>query len=147
MIRRADMDREGSAPSSLLNSAASNADASTPAATIAAEAAAMIAKSFPGRRPAPATIVIFGAAGDLTKRLVVPALYNLVRGGKLPEGFALIGIDRNDETTEAWRGNLTSMIQAFARASGGERHAVDRSEARRGGQESAYTGRREGGRD
>jgi len=57
-------------------------------------------------------MVIFGAAGDLTKRLVVPALYNLVRGGKLPEGFAMIGIDRNDETTEAWRGNLTNMIQA-----------------------------------
>ncbi|HKF12099.1 MAG TPA: glucose-6-phosphate dehydrogenase [Xanthobacteraceae bacterium] len=119
------MDREGSAPSSLLNSAASRGDASTPAATIAAEAAATIAKSFPGRRPAPATMVIFGAAGDLTKRLVVPALYNLVRGGKLPEGFILIGIDRNDETTEAWCGNLTNMIQAFARAGGGERQALD----------------------
>jgi len=125
MVRRADMDREGSAPSSLLNSAASRGDASTPAATIAAEAAATIAKSFPGRRPAPATMVIFGAAGDLTKRLVVPALYNLVRGGKLPEGFILIGIDRNDETTEAWCGNLTNMIQAFARAGGGERQALD----------------------
>src|SRR5262249_32123082 len=119
MVRRADMDREGSAPSSLLNSAASRGDASTPAATIAAEAAATIAKSFPGHRPAPATMVICGAAGDLTKRLVVPALYNLARGGKLPEDFALIGIDRNDETTEAWRGNLTRMIEAFAR--GGER--------------------------
>src|SRR5262249_19662744 len=84
-----------------------------------AEAAATIAKSFPGRRPAPTTMVVFGAAGDLTKRLVAPALYNLVRGGKLPEGFALIGIDRNDETTEAWCGNLTNMIQAFARAGGG----------------------------
>jgi len=118
------MDREGSAPS-LLNSAAPRGDASTPAATIAAEAAATIAKSFPGRRPAPVTMVIFGAAGDLTKRLVVPALYNLVRGGKLPEDFALIGIDRNDETTEAWCGNLTNMIQAFARAGGGERQAFD----------------------
>src|SRR5258708_7261293 len=83
------------------------------------------ANHFPGRRPAPATMVIFGAAGDLTKRLVVPALYNLVRGGKLPEGFAMIGIDRNDETTEAWRSNLTNMIQAFARAGGGERQALD----------------------
>src|SRR5436190_3841607 len=116
------MERESSAPSSLLNGATSLADASRPAA--ATEAAAVIAKSFPGRRPAPATMVIFGAAGDLTKRLVVPALYNLVRGGKLPEGFAMIGIDRNDETTEAWRGNLTNRIQAFARA-GGERQALD----------------------
>src|SRR5262245_17700778 len=125
MVRRADMDREGSAPSSRLNCATSPGEASTPAATIAAEAAATIAKSFPGRRPAPATMVIFGAAGDLTKRLVVPALYNLVRGGKLPEGFALIGIDRNDETTEAWCGNLTNMFQAFARAGAGERRALD----------------------
>ena len=119
------MDREASAPSSLLNSAASHGDASTPTATIAAEAAATIAKSFPGRRPAPAIMVVFGAAGDLTKRLVVPALYNLVRGGKLPEGFALIGIDRNDETTQAWCSNLTNMIQAFARAGAGERRALD----------------------
>src|SRR5262249_25228660 len=105
MVRRADMDREGSAPS-LLNSAAPRGDASTPAATIAAEAATTIAKSFPGRRPAPATLAIFGAAGDLTKRLVVPALYNLVKSGKLPEEFTLIGVDRNDESTEAWRQNL-----------------------------------------
>src|SRR5437588_1976079 len=116
------MERESNAPSSLLNRATSVADASRSAA--ATEAAATIAKSFPGRRPAPATMVIFGAAGDLTKRLVVPALYNLVRGGKLPEDFALIGIDRNDESTEGWRQNLTSMIQAFARA-GGERQAFD----------------------
>src|SRR5262249_36372658 len=119
MVRRADMDRDGSAPSTLLNSATSSGDASRPATTIAAATAATIAKKLPGRRPAPATLAIFGAAGDLTKRLVVPALYNLVRGGKLPGEFTLIGIDRNDESTEAWRQNLTSMIEAFARAGGG----------------------------
>src|SRR5437899_12715211 len=86
-----------------------------------ADAAAGVAKSLHARLPSPATLTIFGAAGDLTKRLVVPALYHLVRGGKLPEDFALIGIDRNDESTEAWRQNLTSMIEAFARAGGGER--------------------------
>ena len=37
------------------------------------------------RQALPATMTIFGAAGDLTKRLVVPALYNLVRAGRLPE--------------------------------------------------------------
>src|SRR5438034_9289686 len=89
--------------------------------TMAAQTAASVANSLSGRRAPPATMVIFGAAGDLTKRLVVPALYHLVRGGKLPEDFALIGIDRNDESTEAWRQNLTSMIEAFARAGGGER--------------------------
>src|SRR5262249_49425073 len=105
MVRKADMDRKGSTPSSLLNSATSPGGGSRPATTIAAESAATIAKSFPGRRPSAATMVIFGAAGDLTKRLVVPALYNLVRGGKLPKDFAVIGVDRNDESTEAWRQN------------------------------------------
>jgi glucose-6-phosphate 1-dehydrogenase len=44
-------------------------------------------------RPAdPCALVIFGATGDLTKRLVVPALYNLSRSKVLPEQFALIGV-------------------------------------------------------
>src|SRR4029077_6888018 len=38
----------------------------------------------------PCALVIFGATGDLTKRLVVPALYNLSRSKVLPEQFALI---------------------------------------------------------
>jgi glucose-6-phosphate 1-dehydrogenase len=82
-----------------------------------ADAAATIAKKFRDHRLSSAVITIFGAAGDLTKRLIVPALYNLVRGGKLPEGFAIIGVDHNDETTEAWRQSLAEMMQAFARAS------------------------------
>jgi glucose-6-phosphate 1-dehydrogenase len=91
--------------------------------TIAADAAETVAKSFPARRPAPATITIFGAGGDLTKRLVVPALYNLVRAGMLPDGFAIIGVDHNDQTTEGWCQNLTEMMQAFTRSAG--REAID----------------------
>ena len=41
----------------------------------------------------PCAMVIFGAGGDLTKRLVMPALYNLARTKVLPEKFALIGVD------------------------------------------------------
>ena len=41
----------------------------------------------------PCAMVIFGAGGDLTKRLVVPALYNLARSGQLSEGFQLVGVD------------------------------------------------------
>jgi glucose-6-phosphate 1-dehydrogenase len=91
--------------------------------TIAADAAETVAKSFPARRPAPATITIFGAGGDLTKRLVVPALYNLVRARMLPDGFATIGVDHNDQTTERWCQNLTEMMQAFTRSAG--REAID----------------------
>ncbi len=71
----------------------------------------------------PATLVIFGANGDLTKRLVVPALYNLVRAGMLPEGFSVIGVDHGDRTTEAWRQSLTQMMQSSTLAGGGEFHA------------------------
>ena len=45
----------------------------------------------------PCAMVIFGAAGDLTKRLVVPALYNLVAAGRLPDGFRLVGVDLADQ--------------------------------------------------
>jgi glucose-6-phosphate 1-dehydrogenase len=53
-----------------------------------------------GRQSQSATLMIFGAGGDLTKRLVVPALYRLVQARKLPDRFAIIGVDHNDQTTE-----------------------------------------------
>ena len=51
----------------------------------------------------PCAMVIFGAAGDLTKRLVVPALYNLVNGGQLSDGFRLVGVDLASKTADEWR--------------------------------------------
>jgi glucose-6-phosphate 1-dehydrogenase len=71
----------------------------------------------PARRQAkpadPCTMVIFGASGDLTKRLVVPALYNLARTKLLPEQFALIGVALSERTTESWREHLYSMLKSF----------------------------------
>ena len=64
-------------------------------------------------------MTIFGAAGDLTKRLVMPALYNLVRAGRLADAFAIIGVDIADHTDESWRKSLTEMMQAFVRAGAG----------------------------
>src|ERR1700761_8478904 len=69
-----------------------------------------------GETPAvapPCAMVIFGAAGDLTKRLVVPALYNLVAAGRLPDGFRIVGVDLADQTADAWRKALTDQIQQF----------------------------------
>src|SRR5262245_16542154 len=71
-----------------------------------------------GRQPQSATLMIFGAGGDLTKRLVVPALYHLVQARKLPDRFAIIGVDHNDQTTEQWSQSLTKMIQTLTPASG-----------------------------
>ena len=72
----------------------------------------------PHRQAPAATIVIFGAAGDLTKRLVMPALYNLVRAGRLPDGLSIIGVDLSDQTNESWRNSLTQMMHTFGRARG-----------------------------
>src|SRR5262249_60977002 len=91
--------------------------------TIAADAAATVAKSFPSHPLSPATMTIFGAGGDLTKRLVVPALYHLVRAGKLPDDFAIIGVDHNDLTTEEWCRTLTEMMKAVKHADRGQRQA------------------------
>jgi len=64
-------------------------------------------------KPDPCAMVIFGAGGDLTKRLVVPALYNLMHGGELPENFVLIGADLAEGTAESWADHLHEMLESF----------------------------------
>ena len=67
-----------------------------------------------GAKPAgPFAMVIFGAAGDLTKRLVMPALYNLTCAKLLPDDFAIVGLDIAAEADQAWRGSLAEMIHEF----------------------------------
>jgi glucose-6-phosphate 1-dehydrogenase len=58
-------------------------------------------------------MVIFGAGGDLTKRLLVPALYNLATTGLLPEHFELIGVDLADLDADKWRDSLHTMMESF----------------------------------
>jgi glucose-6-phosphate 1-dehydrogenase len=58
-------------------------------------------------------MVIFGATGDLTKRLIIPALYNLARSNALPEHFALIGVARAEGTAESWRDELYGTLESF----------------------------------
>jgi glucose-6-phosphate 1-dehydrogenase len=60
--------------------------------------------------PPPCAIVIFGANGDLTKRLIIPALYNLARTRLLPTSLALIGVDHNKKTSEEWTGQLKDFL-------------------------------------
>ena len=43
----------------------------------------------------PCVMVLFGASGDLTKRKLIPALYNLAKGGALSKDFAVIGVARS----------------------------------------------------
>jgi glucose-6-phosphate 1-dehydrogenase len=66
-------------------------------------------------RPAdPCTLIIFGASGDLTHRLLLPALYNLAASGLLPEAFALIGVARSESTSETFRDDLAKCLPKFA---------------------------------
>ena len=77
---------------------------------------AQVVQSPPRRQAKPAdpcAMVIFGATGDLTKRLVIPALYNLSRTKVLPERFALIGVARAEGTAESWRDQLYDTLKSF----------------------------------
>ncbi len=55
-------------------------------------------------------LIIFGASGDLTRRKLVPALFELYREHLLPEKFAILGVSRTDFTTEAFRDNMKSAL-------------------------------------
>jgi glucose-6-phosphate 1-dehydrogenase len=65
-------------------------------------------------KPAPAcALAIFGATGDLTRRLLMPALRNLKRHGLLPEHFALIGLASRDIGDEGFRNHLREGMELF----------------------------------
>jgi glucose-6-phosphate 1-dehydrogenase len=68
----------------------------------------------------PCTMVIFGAGGDMTKRLMMPALYNLSRTHVLPENFAVIGVDLAEGTVESWRHGLHETLEGFVGQGGSE---------------------------
>src|SRR3954462_5425297 len=56
-----------------------------------------------GKQSDPCVMVIFGAAGDLTGRLLIPALYNLARAGLLSREFAVLGVARAPFSDEHFR--------------------------------------------
>ncbi|MEI6280189.1 MAG: glucose-6-phosphate dehydrogenase [Verrucomicrobiae bacterium] len=62
----------------------------------------------------PCTIVIFGASGDLTKRKLLPALYNLKVLRLLPQNFSVIGVAVTDGDDASYRAKSTADIQEFA---------------------------------
>jgi glucose-6-phosphate 1-dehydrogenase len=71
--------------------------------------------STPGLKPAPpCTFVIFGAAGDLTKRKLLPALYNLKAAGLLPRQLAIVGVARKQKSHEQFREEQSKDIREFA---------------------------------
>jgi len=63
----------------------------------------------------PTTLVIFGATGDLSRRKLLPALYNLAHEGALPARFNLVGVSRRDQTDEQFRAQARESIAQFSR--------------------------------
>jgi glucose-6-phosphate 1-dehydrogenase len=66
------------------------------------------------RTPSPATIVIFGASGDLTKRKLIPALYNLAVERHLSR-FAIVGTSRSEIPDEEFRASMREGVEKFSR--------------------------------
>jgi glucose-6-phosphate 1-dehydrogenase len=69
-----------------------------------------------GSAPAapPCLIVLFGASGDLTKRLLMPAFYNLASDKLLPKKFAIAGIALDEMSTDDFRARMTTDIKQFS---------------------------------
>ena len=73
-----------------------------------------VTQETPVQPAEPCVIVIFGAAGDLTKRLLIPALYNLGHSKLLPKEFAIVGFARREMSNDDFRQQLSQDIQEFA---------------------------------
>jgi len=59
-------------------------------------------------------MVIFGASGDLTRRKLIPALYNLARAQLLSREFAVVGLARSPMSTEDYRKKVSEDMKQFA---------------------------------
>ncbi len=66
------------------------------------------------RKPDPCSFVIFGVTGDLTHRLVIPALYNLAATDLLPDKFCVVGVARKGTSNDALRDSLMRGLRQFA---------------------------------
>ena len=70
----------------------------------------------PGRPGDPCIMVIFGAAGDLTRRKLIPALYNLAKAQLLSREFAIVGVSHNKMSDDQFRQKLSEDIKHYAGA-------------------------------
>jgi len=73
----------------------------------------------------PTIFVLFGATGDLAKRMVLPAFYQLARHGLMPESWVLVGNGRGDVAHEDFRGDVRASLDEFAEGEVDERVWTD----------------------
>ena len=65
------------------------------------------------RRADPCTLVVFGASGDMTQRLLMPALYHLAAAKLLPDGFTVIGVARSPMNDAQFRNHISDGLSKF----------------------------------
>ncbi len=70
---------------------------------------------MPSEKIEPVIFVIFGATGDLNRRKITPAIYNLFRGHWLPRQFSIIGMGRTNYSDPAFRNKLAEGMDDFSR--------------------------------
>src|SRR5215467_9697166 len=70
-----------------------------------------------GQAAGPCAMVLFGASGDLAKRKLIPALFNLVKASLLPKNFAILGVAVDQLSEEQFRTQVTSFLPAQDRGS------------------------------
>src|SRR5215216_1554720 len=71
-------------------------------------------------------IVIFGASGDLAKRKLIPAIYEMAREKLLPEKFVLVGYARSPMSDGEYREDCAEAIKNFARSKPVDEKLVDK---------------------
>ena len=67
------------------------------------------------KKPHACVVTIFGASGDLTRRKLIPALYNLALEHRLPERFAVVGYARSEMSHDAFREKMREAVSEFSR--------------------------------
>jgi len=75
--------------------------------------------------PEPCTLVIFGGSGDLARRKLVPALYNLLLDGMLPSNYSVLGIGRKPLSDADFRASLREGVLKYSRQALAEQQWAD----------------------
>ena len=63
----------------------------------------------------PSVLVLFGVTGDLARKKLLPAIYDLANHGALPPGFGLVGFARRDWTNEQFLRHIEDSVREYAR--------------------------------
>src|ERR1700723_2635036 len=85
-----------------------------------------------GKAAGGCVMVLFGAAGDLTKRKLIPSLFNLVKAKLLSKDFAVLGVSVDDLTLEQFRNQVTGFLPAEDRGTDAWQWFIERLFYQRG---------------